>query len=482
MIDRAESNGAWFLTAQTAALGTRPAVERGAWAVARALLEDVERFCGLLKKPERVQVAALREAVERGMGDVPVLPDEPSEVGDALPEDPEAALELLIAACRRWPADEALVVMQGRALVACALEGRAEALLRTHVERHPEAEVAVCELGRTLLGQGRLEPLRALVAAAMQGEGLRTQGLWLLASSCLKTDDLDGAAQHLGELLALDPDASVPRHRLANIEQRRGRFAEALEHLDRLVERAEPGEHDWDRMTVATIVGAWDRLRGSARRLGLEFEGLDDEDGPLDTPMGLCKVRFVEEDGTRNDYFAERRSPVCARVVQMAGPRRREHFADLVAFDAGPLNPRDRGKEQGEGEGEPWTPIFPVVHVVSAGGFRCWSLDGTHPGEEAWARLVEALEALGGIVEVRSDERYEHVDPSDENRKLSGVYAYACMPRALEPGQLHARLHELTEGWEHPLVWPEIVEALPMGEARDRELARVAEVTDRYAL
>lgn len=482
MITRAERNGARFVAAQTAAMATRLAVQRGAWAVARTVLATAERLRGELRKPERVVLDGLREAIARGTAVGLVLPETPDEVRETLPEDPEAAVEVLIAACRRWPDHQALAVMHGRALSACALQAQAEAALREHVARHPEAEAVVVELGRTLLGHGRHEALVEWVAAAMQGESLRTQGLWLLASSFMKAnDDLDGAAQALGELLELDPEAKVPRHRLANLELRRGRFVESLEHLDRLIAQTEPGEHDWDRMTVATIVGAWDRLRSSARRLGLEFPGLD-EDGPVDTPMGLCQVRFVEDDGARHDYFAERRSPVCARVVQMAGPRRPEHFADLVVFDAGPLNPRGPAPAGEDGEDDEWVPLFPVVHVVSEGELRSWSLDGTHPGEAAWDALVEALQAQGGVVDVRSDESYQLEDPSGDGTMLTGVFAYACMPRGLEPAALHERLAQLTRGWPHPLVWPELVEALPAGEERERALARVAEITERYGL
>lgn len=482
MLERAEANGARWLAARLAVLATRLAVGRGARVVAREGLVDVERLRRELGRPERLPVDDVRAAVMADDAEGPTLPGTPDEVRERLPDDAEAGLELLLAARDRWPDDESLAVMHARALVACGLEARAEGVLREHVQRHPEAEAAVSELGRTLVAQGRHDALRELVQGSMQGEGLRTQGLWLLAGSHMKRDDLDATAACLEELLALEPDAQVPRHRLAGIEQRRGRHAEALAHLDRLVEHVEPGEVDWDRMTAATILGAWDALRDSARRLGLEFEGLEGE-GPIDARMGICQVRFIDEDGARNDYFAERRGPVCARVVQMAGPRRPEHFADLVVFDAGPLNPRGRSQGDGEDEGEDdWIPIFPVVHVVSAGGFRCWSLDGVHPGEAAWTALVESLEALGGVVDVRSDESYEHEDPQDESKMLSGVYAYACMPKALEPAELHARLDELTRSLPHPLVWPELAEALPAGQVREQELARVAEVTERYGL
>jgi len=483
MVARAELNGARWLAARLAVLGTRLAVARGAWVVAREGLADVDRLRGELGRPERLPVEALHAAVEAGGAAEPELPDSVEQLQEQLPDDAEAGLERLVLARKRWPDDEAIVVMHARALVACALEDRAEVVLREHVQRHPGTESAVSELARTLLGQGRHDALRELVESSMQGEELRTQGLWYLAGSFMKRDELDGAATCLEQLIAIDPDAEVPRHRLAGIEQRRGRHAEALAHLDRLVESVEPGEVDWDRMTAATIVGAWDALRSSARRLGLEFEGLEGE-GPIDSRMGLCRVRYVEEDGSRNDYFAERRGPVSARVMQMAGPRRPEHFADLVAFDAGPLNPRGQGESEseGEGEGEQWIPIFPVVHVVSAGGFRCWSLDGVHPGEKAWTTFVEALEAMGGVVDVRSDEHYEHEDPEDESKKLSGVYAFACMPKLIEPMFLHARLVELTREWAHPVVWPELAEALPVGELRDREIARVTTVTDRYGL
>lgn len=478
MLERAEANGARWLAARLAVIATRLAVARGARVVAREGFVDVERLRRELGRPERLPVDDVRAAVAATDDDGPTLPDTPGEVRDRLPDDAEAGLEILVAARDRWPDDESLAVMHARALVACGLEARADAVLRELVQRHPEAELAVSELGRTLLAQGRHDALHELVASAMQGEGLRTQGLWLLASSHMKRDELDGTATYLEQLLALEPDAQVPRHRLAGIEQRRGRHAEALAHLDRLVEHVEPGEVDWDRMTAATILGAWDALRDSARRLGLDFEGLEGE-GPIDARMGICQVRFVEDDGSRNDYFAERRGPVCARVVQMAGPRRPEHFADLIAFDAGPLNPR--GSTGGEGEDE-WIPLFPVVHVVSSGGFRCWSLDGVHPGEAAWAALVESLEALGGVVDVRSDEAYEHEDPQAEGTMLAGIFAYACMPKELEPAVLHERLDELTRSFPHPLVWPDLAEALPAGQRRTDELARVAEVTERYGL
>ncbi|MCX4239472.1 tetratricopeptide repeat protein [Paraliomyxa miuraensis] len=485
MMARAETNGAWFLATRLAAFATQWAVARGAFTVARAALEDTERLCGHLRKPERIGVDALRDAVERTADRaVPLLADDPEQVRASLPGEPEAALEILEHARRRWPEDEPLVVMQARGLAACGLEARAEAQLREHVEHHPDAELALTELGRILLAQGRHDALRALVEASMQGEGLRAQGLWLRASSHMRLDELDGAAQCLSELLRLDPDARVPRHRLASLELRRGHHAEALAHLDVLAQSLPPGEHDWDRMTAATIVGAWAQLRDSARRLELEFEGLDAE-GPVDTPMGLCRVRFIEEDGTHNDYFAQRRSPVCARVIQMAGPKRPEHFADLVVFDAGPLNLDEKGDEKGddqEDDGDDWIALFPVVHVVSPGGLRCWSLDGTHPGEQAWSSLEGALQAMGGVVDVRSDERYRHVDPDDGETELPGVFAYVCLPKELPATELHARLRALTEGWEHPLVWPEVVLELPAGEERERAMRWVEEISERYEL
>lgn len=477
MLERAEHNGALWLSTRLAAIATRLAAARGAFTVAREGLVDVERLRTLVGCPERMPLEPLRERVAAAAE--PVLPDTLDELRAALPEDAEAGLELIVAARRRWP-DETLAVMHARALVACGLPDRAEVVLRELVDRTVAAgepsELAVVELGRTLLAQGRHEALREHVAAAMQTPALRSHGLWLLAGSAMKVDDLDAAAEALEALLALEPDAHGPRHRLAGIEQRRGRHEQALAHLDALIPHAEPGELDWDRMSAATIVGNWDAVRSSAQRLGLEgFEG----EGPIDVPMGICQVRFVEPDGSRHDYFAERRSPVCARVVQMAGPRRPEHFADLVVFDAGPLNPRK--DDEGE-DAEPWTPIFPVVHVVSEGGFRSWSLDGVHPGEAAWTRLVEALEGMGGVVDVRSDETYEHDHPGREGTKLSGVYAYACMPKQLPPGDLHTYLSALTDGWAHPLVWPELVEALPPGQARDQALAYVAVITERYGL
>ena len=81
-----------------------------------------------------------------------------------------------------------------------------------------------------------------------------------------------------------------------------------------------------------------------------------------------------------------------------------------------------------------------------------------------------------------ADEDEHDDDPEDETKTLPGVFAYACMPGELEPAVLHARLQELTAGWEHPLVWPEIARALPEGAEREREVLRVETVTERYEL
>lgn len=486
MLERAQANGAWFLAGQLAALGTRLAEARGAWTIARAGLDEVDRICEQLRQPQRVraQIEAHRGAIERGPPD----PGRRSSRGRGVPARRGRARAR--SAGRR---DRALARRRrargapSPGLAACRLSAAAEQALRRFLQRTPGDPTVVLELGHTLARAGRHDALVELVGGTLSDE-LRPQGLWLLAGSHDRRGEADAAARCLEQLLELDPDAHVPRHRLATLERERGNHAPALAHLDRLVAELEPGDHDWDRMTVAAILGRWDLVRDSVRRLGLGLPGLDGE-GPIDEPLGLCRVRVVDEDGP-HDLYAHRRGPVTARVVQMAGPGRTEHFEDLVVFDAAPLDPPpdedesedDESEDDEDDEVDPPVPTYAVVHRLEAGGFSTWALDGTHPGEDAWAELVRALEELGGQVRVRSDERYRHEDPDDEDQTLLGVFAWACMPAALSPSSLHERLTELTAGWEHPLVWPGLAAALPPGEARERELARVDAVGERYDL
>ncbi|MEM7156466.1 MAG: hypothetical protein AAF799_26680 [Myxococcota bacterium] len=487
LFERAEHNGAWFLAGQIATVGARLALARGAWWLAGVCVRDVDRIAERLRKPERLHalLQGERQTIEQGPPEPPALPDSVEEVGDALPDEPDTALEMLRAARLRWPSALTLVVMQSRALSSCGLEPMAEGNLREFIAQNPDDELAVLELARVLVRAKRHDALCEWVETAMQGEGLRNQALWLMSASHWRRDEYDPAAMYLEELLDRDPEADVPRARLAMIERRRGRHAEALAHLDRLVSTAEPGNHDWDRMTEAAALGKWETVRESAKRLEIELPDVDDPTTPIDLSMGQCRVRIVEDDGAEHDYYAYRRSPVTARVYQVTRPGKVEHYDDLVVFDAAPVNPRPSGEprdDDDDDDRESTLPIYPAVAVLERGGYRTWSLDGTHPGDAAWEALEDGLKALGGIVLIQNDEEYQHEDPDGGEQTLPGVYAVSCVPDSVDVTTLHETLTRLTVDWPHPLVWPDLAEALPEGKIRDQALERVEQVTERYQL
>ncbi|MEZ4450436.1 MAG: hypothetical protein R3B09_13235 [Nannocystaceae bacterium] len=484
MLVQAEANGAIYLAGELAMIGARLAADRGAWTLARHALADLDRIVGQLRRPAGLleAIADRRPTIERGPEAAPRLPEAPEGVRESIPDDAEAALDALVAAAARWPDHVDVAILHARALAGCGLEDAAERALRSLLDRRPDAEALRVELARTLLAAGRHDALERLAAGAGD-EGVRAQVLWLLATSDERRGELEAATRRLEAILEIDPEAAAPRHRVALLERRRGRHAEALAHLEHLVARSDPGDADWDRMTQAAILGRWELVRASARRLGLEFVGLEGE-GPIDARFGLCRVRVADEGGPR-EVYAERRSPVTARVIQMSGPGEVERYRDLVAFDAARLDDPAAPREEGDDDDDdaPRVPIFAAVEVIEPGGRKTWALDGVHPGAEAWEALDVALAALGGEVVVRSDERYRVDDPEDEvGDDLPGVFAWACVPASIEPEALHERLTALTSGWAHPIVWPELASALPPGERRRRAMARVEEVTERYGL
>src|SRR5690606_4354436 len=92
-----------------------------------------------------------------------------------------------------------------------------------------------------------------------------------------------------------------------------------------------------------------------------------------------------------------------------------------------------------EHEHEHWVPAFRVVQVVQPGGLVTYPLDGLHPGDDVLREISQALEELGGRLEVRSPDDYvvsvpellpELGFPRPAPGEAQGVYGFLAVPES----------------------------------------------------
>lgn len=435
MTQQLEANQARFLAASVARDSAILAARRSARKVAELHLAEARRLGAALRKPEALHL----ERAERAVAEC--QPSKPS--GDEA--DPEMLLERVGAA-----ADETALSQRAQALAALGFERLAIAELEAFVSGDPQSPGATILLAECLLAAGEHDRLDALDASDVP-ERARPAVCWLRSISLELRGELERARATLERLVELDPDSPEPRVRLAELHRRSGDLERALALLDDVVGTAEPGPADWDRMVVATQLGRWQAVRHSARRVGMELE---EGDEPIDEAWAICRLRFADGQGA---LHALRTGPVTARVLEIAGPGRDEHYGDHVVFEAVPL---------GDVEPDSDEPLeYRVLDVVAPGNHQSFALDGVHPGEERLEALRELVQSWDGGFEVLSGDGYELIGP--DGREHVGLYAYFTVPRAGTPKHASLALLALTSEWPEPLIW--------------RELARAAGHTDEHA-
>jgi tetratricopeptide (TPR) repeat protein len=465
------ANGSRWNLGRLVKIGAQLAIARNAHHIARLEIATGRALLSELRKPERLErdLSALADLC------LPVAAAAPEDVDAflaALGDDPEACLPELVAAHEAHPGHEGLVCTLARAFRALAFPEQAEEVLRSYVAHATSAESALDELARLWLQEGKHELLAKLVDDVP--ESVRAMVLWYSSLGAELRGHLDEAAQSIERALALEPEARRLQSRLALLYRRLQRPAEALSLLDGLVQGGEPGDDDWERMVVATQLGEHAKVRESAARLGFEFEG---EEGPIDEPYAYCEIKLRDEQGREAEYRGLRISPVTARIISIVAPGARQRYGDVVLFDPEPLNPRPTDDEQANQDGDetekkPPIFVFRAIQVLSPGGFRSYEVDGVHPGKDALDALRKALQELGAILSVRSDESYTLYRQEDEEG-LAGVYAFIAAPASLPTADLHACLHAQTSAWVSPVTYRGLLQELGLDDdlARHRALA-----------
>jgi tetratricopeptide (TPR) repeat protein len=388
-----------------------------------------------------------------------------------LTSDPETDLEILAAGRARFPDEERLAIIQASARRALERNAEAEAGLRAHLAAFPGAHGVLMTIGQSLLDQKRSAAARELAEASLAAEPkgeVAVGAHFLLATAYQQEGEREKARPHLEAMLTLEPGNTRIELLLASLDREAGRLEEALSRLDRLVEREpRPGNHDWDRMVVATLLGRWDAVRASAIRIGMNVQG----EGPIEEAWGLCRVELREPDGEITIQHAMRTGPVTARILDVARPRAPQHHGDEIVFEAAPRNAAPRPGE------EDHTYLYPAVATRKQGNFESFLLDGVHPGAAALATLRADLAALGCVLAVQSDAAYVVTeDATGEARP--GVFAYLAAPADCSRTTLHELLTRLVGSHESPMVWPGLAQALEL----EDELMRQAAIIERFGL
>lgn len=475
VVHRLEANGALWSTAETALMAARLAAHRGLRVQAQSLVRLAMDAREELKAPHHLdevlaRTQSLTEQTPPASLDSGITTPEALDA-EALPEAPDAALELLGTACSRWPDDARLATLHGVVLSHLGLSSGSRRHLRDFLQSHPDAQNVAQALGKVLRDSGRHEELEALVRDRFEADD--PMGRWLLASSHERAGRLALAEDGFNEMLKLDPDADVARARLCEIASKQRRWEDALALSTTLVERHEPGSHDWDRMVAATALARWDIVRTSAIRLGMTVEN---SDKPIDENWGGAWIRTAQG----QTYWATRTGPVTARIDTITGDREdRERQDDVVLFDPAPVE-SDESNER---------PVFTYreLDVLRQGQRRAFTIDAVHPGADALRKLVETMGDVSLRLQQRSGEEYMLTVPGQDGSQdedVRGVYLFAAVPASTDLEQLHGALTAVANAWPGPAVWIELCEALVQehGSGYASELLRQRGIAEAYGM
>jgi hypothetical protein len=440
--------GAHRLTLETLACVVPLAVARGArWAAQQALALAQPHLAKLrapLGAPE--QFAAL-EALVAAMPAAHALPVPAAELAEYLynsETDPEHDLELLLVAAAELPGDAPLARCVADAMQACGAQQESIAYLWRFVRLHPEARSTGTGLLYALLEQKEHAAIAEL--AQLVREANPALDHWCLGRLAFDQQKWGEVGAHIARLLEVDPEAGATKALWAQAEMNHQQFERALQlRLELAALAQEPQAIHWDALVAATAAERWDAVRQLAAQLGFELDG---SEGPVDERWGMLVLRFVEK-GESVERYARRTGPATALVTSLSVPGEPQHVRDVVVFDPKPVHERPEDVAP-----EDFYYTYDVVHVLREGQYGASALvDGAHPGDEQFAQLCAALDALDWEWSVRSGEDYE-VYLEEAGETLRGLYFAVAAPAAVSPALIDAKLKELTAGFTHPMCWP----------------------------
>jgi len=335
-------------------------------------------------------------------------------------------------------------VLTSHAMRACGGVDAARAHLWSFLRANTAADEVVEELESVLVEARDEAGIQALGSMLRASDPVRAH--MCLARFALVSERWAEAASHARQMLELEPGNGQARSLWSFASMRAGDFEQALVLLEQLIaEGGEPGNEHWEAIVAASALRRWDRVRSLGESLGMEFES---GDGPIEEKWGVVRVQY-EDDGEVVERYAHRTGPATARIVSLAGARRRQTLGQLLVFHPRPLESVPEDEE----EAKQFVQLYKVVKVLEQSGYgTSYLVDGVHPGEAAFDALTEAFAERGWKWIVHSEKDYRVFDNETEV-ELPGVYFLVAAPVDTAAAVIDETLRELTADYEHPMCW-----------------------------
>lgn len=285
------------------------------------------------------------------------------------------------------------------------------------------------------------------------------------------TDDKALSLKAVQQFLQIEPQSRQMLHRAATLSIELADYQLSIEYYQQLID---PQDEDslslsWDLLVPATILQDWVLVRQASKALDIEF---CTEQGPVDENWGAIRLQLDDEE--QSIVHATRIGPVHAVVTHVNDIYDEQFLDDVVVFEPTPLNELNQTDEQGQAQDSEGndTLLFEAVKTVKKGDLFYFTIDGVHPGEAQWSNFLTAIVDYSIKGAVLSNQHYRLDDAQQEGDcDLLGVYFVGAVTCQRDLSELKEVLLKLTDEFNYPLLFKELVEPLGDSQFEAQQLA-----------
>ena len=344
----------------------------------------------------------------------------------------------------------------------------------------PDANFAY---GRFLLNEyGRdalIEAFGQLLSGDISEDPIQGNILWLFAHAH-KGSAPEKAISYFETYLKANPQHLGALRNLAWLSCKIEAYPRSIELWNMVIELDPDNlDHHWDKLIPATLANDWSNIRNACDVIGLKLEG---DSGPIHQKMGGCRIRFSDDLGSGEIFYAHRTGPVTATVKGISQLDEDQRFGQELVFNPAPLNQLDQKDDDGDAcdsEGF-YSHLYEAYRITKSAPYVCYAIDGVHPGKENVDELIRELNENDFVFDQRNNDNYvlEFHDESGQEQESAGIYAYVLIPTSADRSSLHDIFSRFSIAQKHPLIWPKLLEELTLTDV----LKEQSIIEERYGL